>query len=132
MPTKKKANSERVEIKPEEKPEPKATAKLEPGHATDGPQRPATAPPHPRHQPGPENPTAGTQERETVPGVRTTRTRPYLAGAIIAKHGLTAGVTPAMVAELDETYGKPNPRESQFCLKNAWHACRAFAGDAKE
>lgn len=69
--------------------------------------------------------------KQTAPGVRPMRTRPYLAGVIIARHGLASGVTPAMVAELDEAYGKPNPTESQFCLKNAWHACRAFAGVAE-
>jgi len=73
-----------------------------------------------------------TPKKPTVPGVRPMRTRPYLAGAIIAKYGLAAGVTEAMVAELDEAYGKPNPTESQFCLKNAWHACRAFSGVSKD
>jgi hypothetical protein len=65
-------------------------------------------------------------KKPTVPGVRPVRTRPYLAGVIIAKYGLAAGVTGAMVAELDEAYGKPNPTESQFCLKNAWHAVRGY------
>ncbi len=50
-----------------------------------------------------------TPKTPTVPGVRPTRTRPYLAGTIITKYGLAAGVTDAMVAELDEEYGKPNP-----------------------
>ena len=65
-----------------------------------------------------------------VPGVRPMRTRPYLAGKIIARHGLAAGVTDAMVAELDEAYGKPNPTESRWCLKNAWHASRGFSEPA--
>ena len=73
-----------------------------------------------------------TKQKERVPGVRPMRTRTYLAGAIIAKHGLAAGVTEEMVAELDAAYGKPNPSESQFCLKNAWHACRAFSGVAED
>jgi len=60
------------------------------------------------------------------------RTRPYLAGTIIAKHGLAAGVTDAMVAELDEAYGKPNPTESQFCLKNAFHSARGYLGIAED
>ena len=67
----------------------------------------------------------------SVPGVRPTRTRPYLAGKIIAKYGFTAGVTEGMVAELDAAYGKPNPTESQFCLKNAFHAARGFLGIAE-
>ena len=33
-----------------------------------------------------------------------------------------------MVTELDEAYGKPNATESQFCLKNAWHAARVHRG----
>ena len=69
-----------------------------------------------------------TPNKPTVPGVRPMRTRPYLAGTIIAKYGLAAGVTDAMVAELDETYGKPNPTESKFCLKNAFHAARGYLG----
>ncbi len=56
----------------------------------------------------------------------------FRAGTIIAKHGLAAGVTEAMVAELDEAYGKANPTESQFCLKNAWHAARGFNGEVAE
>lgn len=71
-------------------------------------------------------------QKERVPGVRPMRTRTYLAGAIIAKHGLGAGVTDGMVTELDTAYGKPNPAESRFCLKNAWHACRAFTGIAED
>ena len=67
-----------------------------------------------------------------VPGIRAIRTRPYLAGKIIAKHGLAAGVTDAMVAELDEAYGKPNAAESQFCLKNAHHAARGYLGIAED
>ena len=58
-------------------------------------------------------------EATKVPGVRPMRTRPYLAGLIIARHGIAAGVTNAMVAELDEAYGKANPTESTWCLKNA-------------
>ena len=68
----------------------------------------------------------------TVPGVRAGRTRTYLAGTVVRKHGLAAGVTPAMVAELDTLYGKPNPTESRWCLKNAYHACRAYAGVAED
>lgn len=69
-------------------------------------------------------------KKPSIPGVRAMRTRTYLAGTIVAKHGLAAGVTDAMVAELDVAYGKPNPTESRWCLKNAWHAARGFTGDA--
>jgi len=65
-------------------------------------------------------------ETTRIPGVRETRTRPYLAGTIIAEHGLEAGVTEAMVAELDDLYGKTNPAESLFALRNAWHSIRGF------
>ena len=67
-----------------------------------------------------------------VPGVRPGRTRPYLAGQIIAKHGLAAGVTDAMVAELDAAYGKANASESRFCLKNAHHSARGYLGFAED
>lgn len=66
-------------------------------------------------------------KKPTFPGVTAKVTRPYLAGCIIARHGLEAGVTQAMVKELDELYGKPNAAESLFCLKNAWHAARGYA-----
>ena len=65
------------------------------------------------------------------PGIRLVRSRPYLAGIIIRKHGLDAGATEAMVKELDKLYGKPNPTESQFCLKNAHHAIRGAQDAAK-
>lgn len=65
------------------------------------------------------------------PGVRETTTRPYIAGVILAKHGLGAGITEAMALELDEAYGKVNTRESFFCLRNAWHAIRAYQENAK-
>jgi hypothetical protein len=43
----------------------------------------------------------------------------------------TASVTDAMVAELAEAYGKPTPRESRACLKNAFHAARGYLGMAE-
>lgn len=63
-----------------------------------------------------------------TPGVKPTRTRAYVAGLIIAKYGLAAGVTKAMVAELDRECGYVNPWESKYCLKNAWHAARGYSG----
>ena len=73
--------------------------------------------------------TPVTEEKKpTTPGVRAMKTRPYIAGVIIAKHGLAAGVTNEMVAELDEQYGHANPAESLFCLRNAWHSARGYVG----
>jgi len=64
-----------------------------------------------------------------TPGVRaSTKTRPYLAGMVIKRHGLAAGVTPAMVAELDKLMGVANPVESTGRLKTAWHAIRGYLG----
>jgi hypothetical protein len=77
--------------------------------------------------------TATTEEPAAVkpprtPGVATTvMSRPYCAGLVIQRHGLTIGVTPEMAAEVDAMYrGKANPRESNFCLRNAHHAIRAY------
>jgi hypothetical protein len=62
-----------------------------------------------------------------IPGVdMTAKTRAYVAGLIIKRHGLDAGVTPRMVAETDKEYGHANPRQSEFMLKIAWHAARAI------
>lgn len=52
----------------------------------------------------------------------------YLAGTIIAKYGLTAGVNPEMVAELDAVYGEANPAGSFGRLRNAWHVVRGYKG----
>lgn len=106
----------------------KAAAKTPKTAPAKSPDKPAAAPVAPKPAKAAEKPTAAKQAPETVPGVRPTRTRPYLAGVIVAKHGLAAGITDAMVAELDKAYGKPNPRESAFCLKNAHHAARGFIG----
>ncbi|GAB4143021.1 MAG: hypothetical protein Tsb009_13850 [Planctomycetaceae bacterium] len=75
----------------------------------------------------PETP-AKEGKKATTPGVRAMKTRPYMAGVIIAKHGLAAGVTKEMVEELDKEYGHANPAESLFCLHNAWHAARGYSG----
>lgn len=71
-------------------------------------------------------PKAAKEPRETIPGVRNSRSRPYLAGLIIKKHTRDAGITDVMVKELDAAYGKENPAESLFCLRNAWHAIRGY------
>ena len=68
-----------------------------------------------------------TGDDKPVPqGVSHKLTRPYFAGVVIQNHGVEAGVTAAMVTEVDKLYGQPNPRESRFCLKNAWHAIRGY------
>jgi|GEM_PF-2636926 len=87
---------------------------------------PAPAPAEPKKPTPKKKPAA-----PATPGVRAGRTRAYLAGQIIKKHGITAGVTDAMVAELDEAYGKANPTESRYRLSDAWHAARGFAGLAE-
>lgn len=80
------------------------------------------------NEPEPKQPEV---KKPTTPGVRPMRTRPYLAGVLIAKHGLAAGVTDEMVAELDELYGKANPTESAYRLRDAWHIARGYAGVAE-
>jgi hypothetical protein len=66
-----------------------------------------------------------------TPGVRETKTRPYLAGLIIARHGVETGITDAMAEELNKEYGKANTSESMNALKWSWHACRGFAEGLK-
>lgn len=122
---------------------PKATAaKTKPAAVADADEAPAkkagiAAPAKPKAE---KKPTAPKQEQ---PGVRNTRARPYLAGIIIKQHmaeagangkpqGLKCGITEAMVAELDEAYGKPNERESMFTLRNAYHAIRGYVTKGNE
>lgn len=64
-----------------------------------------------------------------VPGVAVNaKTRYYFAAKIIKKYGLEAGVTDAMIAELDAMYGKaPNVVESSIALRNAHHTLRSAA-----
>lgn len=110
------ADDEEVEVKAKPKP-PKAPKS----------EKPAKAPKEPKPPKAKKEPGDGR-------GVRTSRSRPYLAGIIIkknvkAKDGqklIDTGVTPAMVAELDAAYGKENPAESMFCLRNAWHSIRGY------
>lgn len=67
-----------------------------------------------------------------LPGVREMRTRPFLAGVVLKKHGLKKGITDEMTNELDDLYGKVNPRESFALLTCAWHIARGFQnGDSK-
>lgn len=66
----------------------------------------------------------------SIPGVRPTRSRPFLSGVVILKHGLEAGVTDAMIEEIDAMYveggGSTNIRETQFSARNAWAAIRGY------
>ena len=67
-----------------------------------------------------------------VPGVSANaKTRAYYAGVIVRRHGHDAGVTPAMIAELDVAYGKANAVESEICLRNAWHCVRGYTEAAQ-
>jgi hypothetical protein len=67
-----------------------------------------------------------------IPGVRESRSRPYLAGIVIKKAGREVGITKGMVDELDTAFGKVNPAESLFCLRNAWHAIRGYVKKGNE
>lgn len=68
----------------------------------------------------------------STPGVRKSKTRPFLAGQIIREVGHDKGVTPEMVATLNERFGKENNTESEFALRNAWHAIRGWELQAEE
>lgn len=66
-------------------------------------------------------------------GIRVARTKAFLAGVIIKRHGLAAGVTEKMVAELGELYGGNNDADqTRANLQWAWHAARgAISGDTE-
>ena len=53
-------------------------------------------------------------------------TRALVAGRVLARHGHAAGVTDAMVAEVDAEFGKANAVESEIHLRNAYHAIRGY------
>lgn len=65
-----------------------------------------------------------------IPGVRPTRSRPFLAGVVIAKRGIEKGVTEEIVKEVDALYveggNATNLRETRFSCRNAWAAIRGF------
>ena len=74
-----------------------------------------------------DKPEAKPVEKPTSPpGVRKCRSKGYLAGLVVMRHGLDAGVTDAMVAELNELTGKPSPTQSRFDLAFAWHVARGW------
>lgn len=105
--------------KPEPEPEP------EPAPAKKKAAAPAPAE-KPAKEKKPTKPAKDDDGTAKIPGVRETRTRPFLAGCLIKENGMGAGITDAMVAELDKQYGKTNPAESLFCLRNAWHSIRGY------
>lgn len=70
--------------------------------------------------------TAKPPAKDTPAGVRETKTRAFCAGQVVAKHGIKAGITDAMVAEVNELYGKDNDAESMGRLKNVWHGVRGY------
>ena len=71
-------------------------------------------------------------KKTATPGVRAGRTRGYVAGQLIKKNGLDAGVTPELIAELNAEYGKPSDEMSEWLLKAAWHALRGYLGEANK
>ena len=70
-------------------------------------------------------------EKSGPVGVREMPTRAYFAGQVVAERGIAAGITPDMVEEVDERYGKENPVETLYRLRDAWHAIRAAEDVAK-
>ncbi|WP_152099010.1 hypothetical protein [Lacipirellula parvula] len=53
-------------------------------------------------------------------------TRALAAGHTLGRHGHAAGVTDAMIAEVDAEFGKANPVESEIHLRNAYHVIRGY------
>lgn len=68
---------------------------------------------------------------EALGGVRQTRSRSFLAGAILKKHGLVTEITQTMVDELNTAYGRANDAESFYTLRDAWHVVRGFVDGDK-
>lgn len=54
------------------------------------------------------------------------KSRAYLAGKLLAAVGLEGGVTPELVAKVDELYGKANPTQTGFDCRAAWHAINGY------
>lgn len=66
------------------------------------------------------------------PGVMT---RPYVCGLVIAKHGLSTGVTKEMVDEVDAMYAngeKANPHQTWFCLRQVWAGVNGYLENSGE
>jgi outer membrane biosynthesis protein TonB len=88
-------------------PEPAAQDETEPVK----PPKAAKAPKTPKPAPEPKAP-------------RMTRAR--VCGMAFAVHGLTAKIDATLVGWVDTTYGKPNPKETEFCLRNAINAINGY------
>ena len=74
-----------------------------------------------------KKPKSKSIKNEGVPVVRLIKSRPFLAGVMIAEQDdLEIGITQEMVAELDERYGRSNPIESFNSLKFAWLCVRGY------
>jgi len=54
------------------------------------------------------------------------KSRAYLAGKLLAAAGLEGGVSPELVAKVDELYGKANPTQTGFDCRAAWHAINGY------
>jgi len=77
-------------------------------------------------------PIVKQKAKQTIPGVRLIKTRPYCAGLVIKKHGMEHGITSEMVEELDTMYGSPNPSGSLITLRIAWNAIRGYNENNKD
>ncbi len=69
---------------------------------------------------------AAKEKPEGPEGVRASRSRPYIAGIVIKKHGMAKGITKEMIDEVNAAYGTPNDVESRGRLVNGWHSIRGF------
>jgi len=77
--------------------------------------------------------TAPVAKQETAPAQPKTKgvlggckSRAYLAGKLLAATGLEGGVSPELVAKVDELYGKANPTQTGFDCRAAWHAINGY------
>lgn len=71
-----------------------------------------------------EAPKPAPAPKPTKP--KSTQTRAYFAGWVVARHGLAAGITPAMVDEVCGLFGDSKTTESRYRLADAWQALRAL------
>jgi len=75
-----------------------------------------------------ERPAKSATPKTGPAGVTLKKSMPYIAGTLIKKYGLEAGVTEAMVKEADAEAGRDNPHQTWFNLRNAFHAIRGYLG----
>ena len=69
---------------------------------------------------------ATTAEPKTKGVLGGCKSRAYLAGKLLAATGLGIGVSPELVAKVDELYGKANPTQTGFDCRAAWHAINGY------